>query len=184
VLRCLITRCVVWPWGAASYSLSPASCTSQAPRRHSAGPKAQDHLRSAADSDLDSDSDLTRPLMLSTRSALKKKNLISFSPSWSKISIVVKPGVDGHLSHNMVKPDGPLGGSSDLHRCGKFRDGFWEHSSKPRLGVIDRLAVHCIDTRQCAQATMSILQIIGKHEADIGPRLSNLNRLSSIYHLG
>ena len=122
----------VWPWGAASYSLSPASCTSQAPRRHSAGPKAQDHLRSAADSDLDSDSDLTRPLMLSTRSALKKKNLISFSPSWSKISIVVNPGVDGHLSHNMVKPDGPLGGSSDLHRCGKFRDGFWEHSSKPR----------------------------------------------------
>ena len=122
----------VWPWGAASYSLSPASCTSQAPRRHSAGPKAQDHLRSAADSDLDSDSDLTRPLMLSTRGALKKKNLISFSPSWSKISVVVNPGVDGHLSHNMVRPDGPLGGSSDLHRCGKFRDGFWEHSSKPR----------------------------------------------------
>ena len=122
----------VWPWGAASYSLSPASCTSQAPRRHSAGPKAQDHLRSAADSDLDSDSDLTRPLMLSTRSALKKEFNFFFSELVEDLHRRQPRRVDGHLSHNMVRPDGPLGGSSDLHRCGKFRDGFWEHSSKPR----------------------------------------------------
>ena len=172
----------VWPWGAASYSLSPASCTSQAPRRHSAGPKAQDHLRSAADSDLDSDSDLTRPLMLSTRSALKKKNLISSSPSWSKISIVVNPGVWTAIYPTIWSGLTVL--SVEVRTFTVVVNSVTGFGSTHQSPDIDQLAIHCINTRQCAQATMSILQIIGKHEADIGPRLSNLNRLSSIYHLG